>query len=117
MKRVNTCLVLLLLGISLCGCVSFTPAKSFEKSGWPPAFIYYHTITPLDVNFEEAPVVQESEEGDIRHLHYYVDVRWDSNAIGEIAREQGIDTVYYADLEVLSVLGIWNQYIVHVYGK
>lgn len=117
MNRVVSCLGLFLVGLSLTGCFSFSPARSYEKTGWPPSFIYYHTIRPLDLNLEAPPVVPNSEEGDIRHLHYYVDVRWDSNAIGEIAREEGIETVYYADLEVLSVLGIWNQYIVHIYGK
>ena len=34
-----------------------------------------------------------------------------------IAKENGIETIYYADLETLSILGIWNQYTVHVYGK
>lgn len=29
----------------------------------------------------------------------------------------GIETVHYADLETLSVLGVWNQRWVHVYGE
>ncbi len=48
---------------------------------------------------------------------YYIDVIWDSNAIGDIAKREGIDTVYFVDLEVLKVLGIWSQYTAHIYGK
>jgi len=54
-------------------------------------------------------------------VHYfpiYVDIVWDSNAIGDIARAQGIDEIYYADMETLSVVfGIWSQRTVHIYGK
>jgi len=47
----------------------------------------------------------------------YSGVAGDSNAIGDIARKNGINTLYYADLETLSVLTIWRQYTVHVYGQ
>ena len=43
--------------------------------------------------------------------------RWDTNGIGEIGKENGLEEVYYADLETLSVLGIWTQRWVHVYGR
>jgi len=46
-----------------------------------------------------------------------VDVLSDSNAIGDIAKQNGIETVYFADLETMSILIIWNQYTVHVYGQ
>ena len=39
-----------------------------------------------------------------------------SKHFGEIAKEHGFETVYYADLETLSVLGVWTQQYVHVYG-
>jgi hypothetical protein len=42
---------------------------------------------------------------------------WDDAAIGDIAKKNGIQELYFADLETLRVLGIWNQYWVHVYGK
>ncbi len=63
------------------------------------------------------------DEGSIRHLVlwplglWYLHFMWDSNAIGDIAKEHGIETVYYADLEELSVLGIWHEYTIHIYGK
>lgn len=94
-------LAVLVIVLSLTGC----------------GLIYTHTIEPLDVNLDQAPFVVDPEEGDIKHIHYYVDVVWDSNAIGDIAKREGIDTVYYVDLEVLRVLGVWGQYTVHIYGK
>jgi hypothetical protein len=35
-----------------------------------------------------------------------------------LIRKNGIETVYYADIEKLRVLfGIWQEDIVHVYGR
>ena len=39
------------------------------------------------------------------------------NGIGELGRRGGFDEVFYADLEVRSILGIWTQTWVHVYGR
>jgi hypothetical protein len=87
-------------------------------SGCARGLIYTHTVRPLDINHHQTPVIQKSEQGDIKHIQYhFVSFTWDSNAIGDIARENGLEMVYYADLEVLSVFGIWRQFIVHVYGK
>jgi uncharacterized membrane protein len=86
-------------------------------SGCAKGLIYSHTVRPLDINHHQTPVIQKSKQGNIKHIQYYVSVTWDSNAIGDIATENGLETVYYADLEVLSVLGVWRQFIVHVYGK
>lgn len=82
----------------------------------PLGLIYTHIIFPLDVNLDEDQFVRRPEKGDVKHIQYYIEVMWDSNAIGDIAKENGIEQVYYADLEVLNVLGIWRQYTVHIYG-
>jgi len=79
--------------------------------------VYTHTTEPLSVDFHGAPVVQERSRGDIKTFQYYVQVQWDQNGIGQIAKEYGFEEVYYADLETLSVLGIWTQRWAHVYGK
>jgi hypothetical protein len=63
-------------------------------------------------------IVPSEKTGDIRHIQFsWVGVAWDSNAIGDIARKRGINEIYFADLETLRVLTVWNQYTVHVYGK
>jgi hypothetical protein len=49
---------------------------------------------------------------------YGVYTEFDSNAIGDIARKNGLKTVYYADLEKFSVLfGIWRYHRIIVYGE
>ena len=101
MKKHLLRIVVLVIVLSLTGC----------------GYIYTHTIEPLDVNLDRTPFVVDSEEGDIKHFHYYVDVVWDSNAIGDIAKREEIETVYFVDLEVLKVFGFWKQYTVHIYGK
>ena len=59
-----------------------------------------------------------SGAGDIKHLAVrMVGVAWDSAAIGDIAHKQGLQELYFADLETFSILNVWNQYTVHVYGK
>jgi hypothetical protein len=79
--------------------------------------IYAHTTRPLTTDLHGAPVVDEEASGDVKRFQYYVRVAWDSNAIGEIAKEHGFEEVYYADLETLRILGIWTQRWVHVYGR
>ena len=86
-------------------------------SGCARGLIYTHTVKPLDINHHQTPIVQTSKKGDIRHIRYQVSVAWNSNAIGDIAKKNGLQTVYYADLEVFNILGIWRQSIVHVYGE
>jgi len=84
-----------------------------------PGLVYTRITRPLTVNFLEAPVVLDGApaEGDVKSLRFRVELRWDVNAIGELAKTNGIEEVYYADEEILSVLGIWRQRFVHVYGR
>lgn len=82
----------------------------------PRGLIYTHTIQPLTTNFDQTPVAGDTAEGDVKEIQYYVRVSWSTNGIGAIAKENGFDKVYYADLETLRVLGIWTQQWVHVYG-
>ena len=82
--------------------------------------VYTHTIQPLDVNMNQTPIGEKKNTGDIKFfklLNGYFSFMWDTNAIGDIAKENGIDVIYYAELETFSILGIWNQYTVHIYGN
>ncbi len=83
----------------------------------PRGLLYTHIRTPLDINMSQTPADGKNVHGDLKHFPFYVDVMWDSNAIGDIAKQNGIETVYYADLETLRILIFWNQYTVHVYGQ
>ncbi|MHC4513853.1 MAG: TRL domain-containing protein [Planctomycetota bacterium] len=89
-------------------------------SGCGAGLIYTHITTPLDVNLNNTPVFtgrNETGKGDTKRIRYYVDIEWDSNAIGDIMKRAGLTEVHYADMETTSVLGIWTQRFVNVYGR
>ncbi|MBI1852708.1 MAG: hypothetical protein HYR85_20395 [Planctomycetes bacterium] len=99
-----------LKGFVLAAAVALTPGCI--------GILYRHTTEPLDENFRKTPAgVTKSGHGDVKEIRYYASVTWDTNGIGDIAKANGINTVYYADLETLSVLGIWTQRTVHIYGE
>lgn len=84
----------------------------------PTGFVYTHTIRPLDTNLGATGLQRDTQSGDVRTLTLYnVSVQWGGNGIGEIAKAKGMSRVYYADLETLSVLGVWSQQWVHLYGE
>lgn len=109
MKAMPICARRLALVLAACLCLG----------GCRVALIYSHTIEPFDLNQNETPIVLQGEEGDVKELKYsLLDVRWSSNAVGDIARANGIETVYFADMETLEVLfGIWTQRTLHIYGR
>ena len=81
--------------------------------------IYTHMTEPLTTHFNRTPVADGYvAEGDVKELRYNAALRvfWDENSIGSIAKQAGFDEIYYADFETFSVLGIWTQYRVHIYG-
>ncbi len=86
-------------------------------SGCSGVLIYRETVEPLTLNLNQTPVVQDSGVGDVKHLHYYVDVLWDSNALEDIALEAGFKKIYYADIRTVQVFTYWRQQYVHLYGE
>ena len=91
-----------------------------------------HTLEPLSTNFNRTPVYTKENAGAIKAISIplpsnlpSIDVAWSSNAIGDIAKREGIEEICFADLETLSILripfitpsGLWSNYTVHVYGK
>ncbi len=89
-------------------------------SGCTAGLLYTHITIPLDVNLDNTPVFTgrtATAKGDTKRIRYYVEIEWESNAIGDIMKRAGMTEVHYADLEILSVLGIWTQRYVHVYGR
>lgn len=86
--------------------------------------IYSHTIQPLTVNKEPTEVKKAQREGKgrITQIDYPVtaglSIRVGKNGLGQVAKEHGITTIYYADLEQWSALfGIWSMEVVHIYGQ
>lgn len=92
---------------------------SVSTSSCVSGFIYHHTVMPLSTDFRgTAADGSQAGVGDTKHLKLsYVDVIVDSNGIGDIAKANGLQQIDYADLETLSILGIWTQEWVHVYGR
>ncbi len=85
-------------------------------TGCGTGLVYTHVTTPLDLDFNNTPVVRAGAEGDVKTLRFRVRFDWGSRGIGEIAKEYGFEEVYYADLETFSVLRVWTRQVVHVYG-
>jgi hypothetical protein len=85
--------------------------------------VYVHTVEPLTVDMDRTSVSSVEKTGSIQVIafpYYFTSVglvAWGNDAIGEVSKQQGMKEVYYADLEIFSILRIWNQYTVHVYGK
>jgi hypothetical protein len=93
-------------------------ALAFLLSGCGVGIIYTHTRQPLSLDMHRTTIVQTEKAGDIRHIQVgWAGVAWDSAALGDIAKKNGMNELYFADLETLRVLTVWNQYIVHLYGK
>ena len=85
--------------------------------GDTPGGIYTHVTVPLDVNLSANPVGAGEANDDSKHITLnFAEVAWESRGIGDVAKEHGIEHVQYADLEIFSILGIWTQRYVHVYG-
>jgi hypothetical protein len=93
-------------------------AAALLVSGCGVGIIYTHTYQPLSLDMHNTKVVPTGADGNIKHIQVgMAGVAWDSAAIGDIAKKNGLTEIYSADLETFKVLGIWNQYTVHVYGK
>jgi hypothetical protein len=99
-------------------CTLVVVALALLISGCGAGIIYTHTVAPLSLDMHQTTVVQSEKTGDIKHIQVgWIGVAWDSVAFGDIAKKNGMNELYFADLETLKVLGIWNQYTVHLYGK
>jgi len=86
--------------------------------GCASGLVYTHTWQPLTLDMHKTPVSSTEASGDIKHIALgAASVAWGSAAIGDVAKKHSIQELYFADVETFSVLHIWNQYTVHVYGK
>jgi len=86
--------------------------------GCGTAAIYHHVVTPLDINASglELGAGHKSHSSIRIDPTAYIAVEWGNRGIGEIARHYDFVTVDHADLEVLSVMGVYTQRFVHIYG-
>lgn len=79
--------------------------------------LFTHVREPIDINFNRTPVHSAEGTADWHSVQYYVQIDWGDNAFGEVAKQAGLSRIHYADLETLSILGVYTQRKVHVYGE
>ena len=85
-------------------------------------FIYTKVKMPLSRDLNASPLKENHGTGKVIKIKepisgYGIYAELNSNAIGEIAKKHGISTVYFADQERFSVLGIWTTTKVIIYGE
>lgn len=87
-------------------------------AGCTAGILYSHTVQPLTINHLETPIKGAEVQSELKHIQLpYVGIMWGDATLGDIARKKGLQNLHYADLEILSVLTIWRQYTVHLYGR
>jgi hypothetical protein len=95
------------------GCYS-SPVK-------PPGGILFTSYkAPLTADFNHTANDRELIKTSHDQTHflwaYLLDFAWGEVEIEEIAEKAGITNVAYVDCEVLSILGIYQQFTLNVYG-
>jgi hypothetical protein len=85
-------------------------------------YVFTTHTTPLTGDLDEDAVVEVHRDSDTRQLREPftgagLTAVWHTNALGDIARQHGLRQLDYADVETLSILGIWTQQTVHLYGR
>jgi hypothetical protein len=93
-------------------------AFALVLNGCTAGIVYTHTVQPLTLNHRATPATGAEGVSDIKHIQLpYVGVMWGDIALGDAAKEKGLQELFYADMEYLSVLTIWTQSTVHLYGR
>jgi hypothetical protein len=100
------------------GCMSPRGVGSSSLTG----IVYTHIKIPLSADLVNSPVVVVHSDGKIVQVKEPVSgfglyAEWDSNAIADLAQRNGLKKVYFADMEIFSILGIWTHRKVYVYGE
>lgn len=113
MKRRYLRATLLLFAVLCSGCAVVRPM----------GLIYTNMKLPLTTNLENTPVpVNNPPTGRVLEIREPVSglgiyAKVDSNAIGDIARKNGLETLYFADQQIFSILGIWSSNRTILYGE
>jgi len=109
-----------LLGL---GCLTFAlGCISFDVPVRPPTGAFSYYSAPLATHFHATPVGSKTGVAVVRHFEIPINgqrlplASWADASTREAAAEGGIQTVYYADYELINVLGIYVQLTVRVSG-
>jgi hypothetical protein len=96
---------------------------SFGLSGCLRGFVYTDVTLPLVTNMNVTKVGEPGGESknmgfNIPFSRVPVSASWHTQALGEAAKRNGISTIYFADVERLSILGgIWQSATLHIVGE
>ncbi len=96
---------------------------AFTSAGCVSGFIYTNVTEPLSTDMDKTPRGEKTFSIDTKELKepftgFGLSAEWDSRAIGDAARRGGMEIVFFADLQTISILnGLWKQQIVRVRGK
>lgn len=119
-------------GMKLTGCACLAALIAFVSTGCGAVVknghavlvgaVYTRVKFPLTTDLNHTPAAVDTGGGKIVRIKepfsgYGIYAEFNSNAIGEIAKRHGLKTVYYADIERLSILGIWRHEVVIVCGE
>ena len=82
----------------------------------------FTNVGPYKTELHNTPVTDSQSHGMIIHIEepisgYGLYTELNSNAIGDIAKKHGLTKVYFADIEIFDVLGIWHHEKIHLYGE
>ena len=108
-----------IIAVLLSGCSSLSVIDMAPSGG---GRLFTYTKKPYTVDLHNTPVPVSSGMGKIIRLKepfsgYGVSAEFDSNAIGDIAHDNDLKEVYFADMEEISFLGIWKVHRLYVYGE
>ena len=102
----------------ICGCLAVGRVDSSVLRGK----IFTHIRIPYTTDINNTPVTDIRSDGIIIRIKepvsgygFYTELN--TIAIGDIAKKHGLKKVYFADIEVFSVLGIWTHEKLHIYGE
>ena len=114
MRKLLVLLLLPALALSLAGCVAHrTPVRP------PEGLLFTQYKAPLTVNFENAKL--GTKTGVAKTMYIFVpfigiDFAWSRCDIEAAAKNGGIQTVTYADYEVIKVLGLFGEFTVRAHS-
>lgn len=113
LRRGSRLTVAVCLAVCLAGC----------GTGPLVGLVYTHVRLPLTADLRATPLPASGPYSDriieIREPFSGAGIytRISTNAVGVIAKQNGIEPLYFADQEVVSILGIWKTHRIHLYGE
>jgi hypothetical protein len=92
-------------------------------SGCTRGFLYTDVVYPLTPNMQMTPARGDTAQAAnygvrIPFTRVPLSAQWSTDALGEAAKAQGIQEIYYADIQRFRVLGgLWQDSSLRIVGK